>query len=69
MQVPIFKKGKLVYKQPGLKELQAYCVKEVAGLWDEVKRFENPHKYNVDLSKKLWTLKHDMLAAAGRREE
>ena len=68
LQVPIFKKGKLVYKQPGLKELQAYCAKEVAGLWDEVKRFENPHKYNVDLSKKLWTLKHDMLAASGKKE-
>ena len=39
----------------------------MAGLWDEVKRFENPHKYNVDLSKKLWTLKHDMLAASGKK--
>ncbi len=68
LQVPIFKKGKLVYKQPGLKELQEYCAREVAGLWDEVKRFENPHKYNVDLSKKLWTLKHDMLAASGKKE-
>jgi nicotinate phosphoribosyltransferase len=67
LQVPIFKKGKLVYKQPGLKELQEYCAREVAGLWDEVKRFENPHKYNVDLSKKLWTLKHDMLAASGKK--
>ena len=69
LQVPIFKGGKLVYKNPGLKELQAYCLKEVEGLWDEVKRFENPHKYNVDLSKKLWTLKHDMLDAAGKRTE
>ena len=69
LQVPVFKKGKLVYKQPSLKELQEYCAKEVAGLWDEVKRFENPHKYNVDLSKKLWTLKHDMLAASGKRAE
>ena len=69
LQVPIFKSGKLVYKNPGLKELQAYCLKEVEGLWDEVKRFENPHKYNVDLSKKLWTLKHDMLDAAGKRTE
>ncbi|MBQ8491581.1 MAG: nicotinate phosphoribosyltransferase, partial [Acidaminococcaceae bacterium] len=69
LQVPIFKSGKLVYKNPGLKELQAYCLKEVEGLWDEVKRFENPHKYNVDLSKKLWTLKHDMLDAAGKRAE
>ncbi len=64
--VPIFKNGELVYDRPGLKETQQYCQKEVATLWDEVKRFENPHIYNVDLSKKLWDLKHDMLAELGR---
>ena len=69
LQVPVFRKGKLVYKQPELKELQAYCAKEVDSLWDEVKRFENPHKYNVDLSRKLWALKHEMLEASGKRAE
>ena len=34
---------------------------EVDGLWEEVKRFENPHKYYVDMSEKLWQLKNDML--------
>jgi nicotinate phosphoribosyltransferase len=36
-------------------------------MWDEVKRFNNPHNYYVDLSEKLWSLKHGMLAEHGRR--
>lgn len=62
--VPIFKNGKLVYKLPTLQEIQAYCKQEVDTLWDEVKRFENPHNYYVDLSKKLWDTKRELLAAA-----
>ena len=58
---PIFEKGKLVYENPKLDVLKEYCKMEVEGLWEEVKRFENPHKYYVDMSKKLWQMKHDML--------
>lgn len=61
---PIFKNGELVYQLPELKEIQAYCKAQQDTLWDEVKRFENPHKYYVDLSWKLWILKRDLLAAA-----
>ena len=61
MQVPIFKDGKLVYRLPGIEEIREYCREELETLWDEVKRFENPHKYYVDLSQKLWDLKHDLL--------
>ena len=61
---PIFKNGELVYQLPELKEIQAYCKAQQDTLWDEVKRFENPHKYYVDLSWKLWTLKRDLLAVA-----
>lgn len=57
----IFKNGELVYDNPDLKVLQEYCRMEVDGLWEEVKRFENPHKYYVDISKKLWETKHEML--------
>lgn len=57
----IFKDGKLVYDNPDLKVLKEYCKMEVDGLWEEVKRFENPHRYYVDMSKKLWKLKNDML--------
>ena len=61
---PIFKNGELVYQLPELKEIQAYCKAQQETLWDEVKRFETPHKYYVDLSWTLWTLKRDLLAAA-----
>ena len=61
---PIFKNGELVYKLPELKDIQTYCKEQQDTLWDEVKRFENPHKYYVDLSWNLWTLKRDLLAAA-----
>lgn len=58
---PIFKQGKCVYEQPSLEALREYCRLEVDGLWDEVKRFENPHKYYVDLSRKLWDMKYGLL--------
>lgn len=57
----IFKKGELIYENPELNVLKEYCKMEVDGLWEEVKRFENPHKYYVDMSEKLWQLKNDML--------
>ena len=59
--VPIFKNGELVYKLPTLKEIQTYCREQVDTLWDEVKRFENPQTYYVDLSQKLWDIKDDLL--------
>ena len=59
--VPIFKNGELVYDLPSLQEIQAYCQKEVDSLWEEVKRFENPQTYYVDLSQKLWDIKYSLL--------
>ncbi|MBQ7255783.1 MAG: nicotinate phosphoribosyltransferase [Oscillospiraceae bacterium] len=61
LQVPIFKNGELVYKLPTLKEIQSYCREQVDTLWDEVKRFDNPHTYYVDLSKKLWGIRYQLL--------
>ena len=45
LQVQVFRGGELVYQQPSLQEIQAYCAQQVDTLWDEVKRFENPHNY------------------------
>ena len=59
--VPIFLNGKRVYEVPELQVSRAYCQRQVDSLWDEVKRFENPHNYYVDLSQKLWDIKHDLL--------
>ena len=61
LQVPIFKNGELVYKFPSLDEVRAYCLEQVDTLWDEVKRFDNPHTYYVDLSQKLWDIKYGLL--------
>ena len=58
---PIFLGGKLVYQSPSLPEIKAYCQQQVDTLWDEVKRFDNPHSYYVDLSQKLWDIRHDLL--------
>ncbi len=67
LQVPIFKNGELVYKLPTLPEIKQSCAKQVAALWPEVQRFDNPHNYYVDLSEKLMELKDEMLhTAAGK---
>lgn len=59
--VPIFKGGKKVYEEPSLKEIRDYCLRQTDTLWDEVKRFENPHKYYVDLSKNLWAERNSLI--------
>lgn len=59
----IFDKGELVYDVPSIDESRAYCEDQIDKLWDEVKRFENPHTYYVDLSKKLWDIKQELLNA------
>ena len=61
LAVRIFDKGECVYKSPTLSEIAEYCKKEVETLWDEVKRFEKPHSYYVDLSQNLWDERLSML--------
>ena len=61
LQVQVFRGGELVYKRPALQEIQRYCLEQVGTLWDEVKRFENPHTYYVDLSQRLWDIKQALL--------
>ena len=63
--VPIFLNGECVYESPSLPEIQAYCREQVETLWDEVKRFDNPHNYYVDLSPKLWQIQQDLLRRNG----
>lgn len=55
--VKIFDKGECVYTSPSPAEIRDYCAEQIDTLWDEVKRFENPHKYYVDLSEKLWEIR------------
>ena len=69
LQKPIFRGGKLVYERPTLAEIKAYSAAQLDTLWDEVKRFDNPHNYYVDLSPELWRLKNALLMAGGRDAE
>ncbi|MBQ3482616.1 MAG: nicotinate phosphoribosyltransferase [Clostridia bacterium] len=59
--VPIFQNGEQVYELPTIEQIRAHCRDSLAATWDEVKRFENPHNYYVDLSQRLWDLKYGMI--------
>lgn len=58
---PIFINGEVVYEIPTLDETRKYCAEQVASLWEEMLRFENPQTYYVDLSKELWEMKNKLL--------
>ncbi len=61
LMTQLFSNGKCVYKSPKITDIRDFCLKQVESLWDEVKRFENPHEYYVDLSQPLWDLKDKLL--------
>lgn len=63
---PVFQNGKRVMSFPSLKDVRAYCANQVDSLWEEVLRFEYPHNYYVDLSQKLWDIRHDLIASMRR---
>lgn len=66
LQVPVFVGGKCVYRSPDIKDIRSYCAQQLGTLWESVLRFENPHKYYVDLSQKLWDIKHELLSNGGK---
>ena len=66
LQVPVFQGGKLVYDLPKLEDIRTYCARQVDTLWDEIKRFDNPQTYYVDLSQKLWDIKYGLLKRNGK---
>ena len=65
LQVPVFKNGELVYDLPALGDIKKRCAEQIDTLWPEVKRFDYPHQYYVDLSPKLMALKDKMLLERG----
>ena len=65
LQVPVFLGGKRVYCPPPIDEVRRYCAEGLSTLWESVLRFENPHRYYVDLSQKLWDIKHSLLDSRG----
>lgn len=62
LRVKLFDKGRCIAPERNLNDIKSDCAKQVDTLWDEVKRFENPHRYYVDLSQKLWDLKSRMIS-------
>ena len=61
LMVKVIENGKLVYDLPSLEDIRKHCAEETDTLWDEVKRFSNPHQYYVDMSEKLWNVRNDLI--------
>lgn len=61
MLIPMFKDGNFVYQEPSLEDIKTYVKTQIDCMWEEMKRFDHPHKYYVDLSRKLYDLKQNML--------
>ncbi|MEA4922540.1 MAG: nicotinate phosphoribosyltransferase [Eubacteriaceae bacterium] len=61
LRVQIFDKGECVYDLPDIDDIREFCKEQVAALWDEMLRFENPQTYYVDLSHKLWNMKQELI--------
>lgn len=61
LQEPIFINGKQVYNNKSTKEQKEYAKMDYNTMYPEIKRFENPHEYYVDLSKKLLELKKKLI--------
>ena len=60
--VPVFENGTCVYDDHATTmELRERCMKEIGTLWDETRRFTNPHQVYVDLSDKLYAIKSSLL--------
>lgn len=61
MLYKIFENGKNIYDSPSLDEIVSFANSEKARFWDEYKRIDNPQIYKVNLSDKLYDLKHSIL--------
>jgi len=68
LQVPIFKNGVLVYQDPTLKMKKEYLKAQADTIYPEIKRKLNPHRYYVDLSRELLTLKKELIEEARKIE-
>ena len=61
MLVKVFDKGQCVYHSDSVMKLRDFASSEMETLWEETKRFENPHQVYVDLSQKLYDIKISLL--------
>ncbi len=66
LNVQIYENGRRICELPPLAEIRKECALRITTLWDEVTRFENPHRYYVDLSQKLWNERQRLLKELGK---
>lgn len=66
--VPIYLNGKRVYDSPPLEDIQRHAKASLDAMWDEYRRLNNPHRYKVDLSDRLYDLKQKMLEESASRK-
>lgn len=67
MLVPVFQNGECVYTSPSVMDIRDYCTREKDTLWEETKRFANPHQVYVDLSDRLFKIKSELLEQMGSK--
>lgn len=58
---PLFIDGKCVREKRSVSEIRKHTDEEKESLWIQYRRNQNPQIYKVDLSKKLWNLKNELL--------
>lgn len=58
---PVFIAGQLVSPPRTIEEIRTECTRELDRLWESLKRFENPQSYYVDLSRRLWETRNELL--------
>ena len=61
LMVPIFQNGKCVYSSPSVDQIRKKTLKNLDHLDGAYKRFFNPHRYHISLSKPLFDIKQRLL--------
>lgn len=69
MLMPVFINGSCCYTSPSVMEIREYCQKELSTLWEETRRLVNPQTVYVDLSRKLYDIKINLLGHINQPEE
>lgn len=62
--VPVFRKGKLVYQQPTLSEVRAFCQSQLKSWPEKTLKLNDPEPYLVGLEEDLHTMKNQLIAKA-----
>ena len=61
LQQTIFEEGKLVFDDPDLDTTKAYCEAQMATIYPEVKRTNNPQEYHVSGTEEYVNFKNNLI--------